>query len=70
MASSGPGSITVGTVSYGYGVPEVYVDGQLIHMPNVLGEVIQVGQSVTVMRLGNGRYQMLGLSGYWGPPPP
>jgi hypothetical protein len=63
--------ITVGTVVYAAGQPAlIFVDGQHVAIPNVFGGWLQVGQSVTVMRMGNGRYQMLGLSGYWGPPPP
>ncbi len=63
--------ITVGTVvNAWWALPQLYVDGQLVNAPNVFGGWLQTGQSVTVMRLGNGRYQMLGFAGYWGPPPP
>jgi len=63
--------ITVGTVVYAEGQPaQIFVDGQHVAIPNVSGGWLQVGQSVTVMRMGNGRYQMLGFAGYWGPPPP
>jgi len=69
MAEDSP--ITVGTVvNAAYTDPQLYVDGQLVYAPNVSGGTLQTGQSVTVMRLGNGRYQMLGFAGYWGPPPP
>lgn len=69
MAEDSP--ITVGTVvNAAWSLPQLYVDGQLVNAPNVFGGWLQTGQSVTVMRLGNGRYQMLGVAGYWGPPPP
>jgi hypothetical protein len=69
MADDSP--ITVGTVVNAWAtMPQLYVDGQLVSAPNVFGGWLQTGQSVTVMRLGNGRYQMLGFAGYWGPPPP
>jgi hypothetical protein len=62
-------SITVGTVVTGGGVAGIYVDGEYVTAPNITGMALQDGQSVTVMRLGNGRYQILGYSGYEAPQP-
>lgn len=64
-------SITVGTVVTGAagGLPYIYVDGEYAYGPNITGMALQDGQSVTVMRLGNGRYQILGYSGYQAPQP-
>lgn len=65
-------SITVGTVvtgGGGGGVPSIYVDGEYVTAPIITGMALQNGQSVTVMRLGNGRYQIMGYSGYQAPQP-
>ncbi len=67
------GSVTVGSVidpvNTG-GMALIYVDGQEVLMPNTLGTWLSQDRSVTVMRLGNGRYQMLAQSGYLAPPKP
>lgn len=63
-------SITVGTVVEGMaGIHSIYVDGEYVTGINITGMALQDGQSVTVMRLSNGRYQILGYSGYEAPQP-
>lgn len=50
--------------------PRIYVDGQIVHAPNLTGMPTFRGQSVTVMRIGGGRYQIQSQAGHWAPPPP
>lgn len=61
-------SITVGTIIAALdSTNRVYVDGQIVYAPSIAGGQAQTGQSVTVLRLGDGRYQMLGHAAYWAP---
>ena len=63
------GSITVGCVQDNTSTPLVRVDGQSVYIPNIAGSALQVGQSVTLMRMPHGRYQLIGQAGQWAPAP-
>jgi len=47
----------------------VRINGEVHRVPNPTGMSIGVGMSVTVQRLENGRYQIIGLAGHWAPQP-
>jgi UDP-3-O-acyl-N-acetylglucosamine deacetylase len=62
--------VTVGTVTHGdSSLHTIYVDGEEISAVNSGGIPLHDGQSVTLLRMKNGRFQILGLSGYQAPQP-
>lgn len=62
------GSVTVGSiVSQLDNMYFVWVDGEYVGAMSASGVQLQPGQSVNVLRLGNGRYQVMGGSGFDAP---
>lgn len=51
------------------GIFQVRVEGEVHHIPSSDGVNYAAGTSVSVQRLENGRYQIVGMASHWAPRP-